>query len=249
MTDRIRQAFDGITAGQELRDKTRAGLAQAARRQARRVRVRRRLALAAACLVLCVGGAWLYLVPTVRIGVDINPSLELGVNRFDRVVSVKGLNDDGRLLAGQLDVRFDECTEAVEKILRNETVASLLAQDEVLSVTVVGEREDGQCQSVLAGVETCLQGHRNTHCAYMDEQQAQQARECGLSCGKYQAFLEAQALGASLTPEQAGEMSMRELRELIAALGGQAQAQTPQQGEHGHHGGHGPQGGGAAGQP
>lgn len=248
MTDRIRQAFDGITAGQELKDKTRERLAQAVGRQAGRARMRRRLALAAACLALCVGGAWLYLVPTVRIGVDINPSLELGVNRFDRVVSVKGLNDDGRLLAGQLDVRFDECTEAVEKILRNETVASLLAQDEVLSVTVVGEREDGQCQSVLAGVKACLQGHRNTHCAYMDEQQAQQARECGLSCGKYQAFLEAQALGASLTPEQAGEMSMRELRELIAALSQQGQA--PQQGGgHGHHGGHGPQGGGAAGQP
>ena len=30
------------------------------------------------------------MTPTAYISIDINPSLELGINRFDRIVSVEG---------------------------------------------------------------------------------------------------------------------------------------------------------------
>ena len=49
------------------------------------------------------GGTWLYFTPTMEISVDINPSIELGVNRFDRVISVDGYNEDGQALAQLLD--------------------------------------------------------------------------------------------------------------------------------------------------
>ncbi|MDE7227674.1 MAG: helix-turn-helix transcriptional regulator [Treponemataceae bacterium] len=39
-------------------------------------------------MVLFVG-AGLYLTPTAQISIDITPSLELGINRFDNVVSVR----------------------------------------------------------------------------------------------------------------------------------------------------------------
>ncbi|WP_181861874.1 anti-sigma-I factor RsgI family protein [Slackia isoflavoniconvertens] len=39
--------------------------------------------------------------PTAYMGIDVNPSIELGVNRFDVVVCAEGLNDDGEaVLAG-----------------------------------------------------------------------------------------------------------------------------------------------------
>ena len=53
-----------------------------------------------ACLALVVallgGGGWLWFTPTASVSVDINPSLELRLNRFSRVVAVEGANADGQ---------------------------------------------------------------------------------------------------------------------------------------------------------
>ena len=50
---------------------------------------RRAAALAAGLVLLFfIGGSWVFMTPTAYISIDINPSLELGINRFDRIVSV-----------------------------------------------------------------------------------------------------------------------------------------------------------------
>jgi len=92
MDERIRDAFASIHAGEELKESTRAVLEQA---RTRRRRPARALAAAVACLVLLVvgiGGYQFYFTPTSVLSIDINPSLELGVNRFDKVVSVHSYN-------------------------------------------------------------------------------------------------------------------------------------------------------------
>mgnify|MGYP006964182038 CR=1 FL=1 len=58
---------------------------------------KRVLSVAACLLLLFLGGRQFYFIPTVKISIDINPSMELGVNRFDRIVSVEGYNDDGKI--------------------------------------------------------------------------------------------------------------------------------------------------------
>ena len=58
----------------------------------------------AASLALCIGGAGLWFNPVTRIGLDINPSLEIRVNALDRVIALEGLNPDGEVLADALDV-------------------------------------------------------------------------------------------------------------------------------------------------
>jgi hypothetical protein len=51
-------------------------------------------ASAAAFVVLSVG-TWAYASPYSYVSLDVNPSIEFTVNRFDRVLSVKAVNDDG----------------------------------------------------------------------------------------------------------------------------------------------------------
>ncbi len=97
------------------------------------------LAAAFACLcLLFTGGYWLYFTPTATISIDINPSIELGVNRFNRVVSVEGYNADGVKLAGELSVQYADYMDALNQVLANDTVAALLDADGVLTITVVG---------------------------------------------------------------------------------------------------------------
>ena len=70
------------------------------RPRARFVSLRRAVAAVAACLVLAVVGfgGFAYAQPTTYVGIDVNPSIELGVNRFGIVVQAEAFNDDGRAL-------------------------------------------------------------------------------------------------------------------------------------------------------
>lgn len=195
-----------------------------------------RLVPAAACLVLVLlGGNWLYFTPTATISVDINPSLELAVNRFDKVLSAQGFNEDGQALADTLDLSFADYTDVVEELLATDQVTALLSDNAVLTITVVGG-SDSQSARLLSGVETCTAGQENAYCYCAHGEDMEAAHEAGLSYGKYQAFLALQALDPSVTAEEVQGMTMRELRDRIAALGGDPDAVGGHSEASGHHG-------------
>lgn len=222
MHEEIRAAFDSVHAEPELKAAARAAVARRARRQRSPARpVRLALATAACAAVVVLGGGWLYLTPTAHISIDVNPSLELGINRFDRVISVQGWNDDGTALAETLDVKNLTYTQAVETILQSETITALVEQDAVVEIGVIGD-DDTRCAQMLAGVESCAEAHQNTHCYQAGTQEVEEAHECGLSYGKYRAYRELAALDPTVTPEEVQGMTMREIRERIAALSGGA---------------------------
>lgn len=238
MKDEIQRAFGQVHADPALKARTKAFVA--ARTQPRLPR-RTPLALAAACLLLMLaGGGWLCFFPTARISIDINPSIELSVNRLDRVIGVEGWNEDGRTLAQTLDVWFDPYTEAVEAILADQQVEALLAEGGAMDITVVGP-ENQQCSRMLTALEDCTAGHQNTRCHTAQPEELEEAHDLGLSCGKYRAYLELYALDPSVTPEQVGSMTMREIRDRLAQLEGgtgtsSASSGSTGQGRGHHHG-------------
>ena len=67
--------------------------------------------------------------------------MELGVNRFDRIVSVEGYNDDGKNLADELDIKFMDYKEAVDRIMENREVEALLSRNEIMTISVAGKNE------------------------------------------------------------------------------------------------------------
>ena len=238
MRDELKTALDKVTADDTLRQSTRAFLARqtgdfgAAKA---RPRMARRMAAALACFVLVVAGGtgwWAYFSPTCAISIDINPSVELGVNRFDRVVSVEGYGEDGEALAVALDLRFMRYTDALDALLADPTVEGYLAQDEVLSIAVAGDNK-AQAGAILAQAESCAAGTRNVYCHAADSAEMEHAHEAGLSFGKYQAFAVLQSLDPSVTADDAQGMTMREIHDLIAALDPEA-ALTLYGGGHGH---------------
>lgn len=243
MREQLQGALDNIRAEPELKAAARAAVARRAHRREFPARGLRLALAAAACVLVVMGGQWLYGTPTTHISIDINPSLELGVNRFDRVVSVQGWNEDGTALAREAKVENLSYTQAVQAILSTDTVQALLAENAVVEIGVIGEDET-RCARMLADVESCTDGI-NTHCYRAGTQEVEEAHDCGLSYGKYRAYLELAALDPSVTPEEVQGMTMRQIRDRIAALGGTAawdpaggeETQEPETGHHGegHH--------------
>lgn len=227
MENKIKAAFDSVHASEELKSKTRAFIAQNScnytlRKAPDRLKAIPVLAAAACIAVMVFAGIRLYFTPTTHINIDINPSLDLGINLFDRVVSVEPLNEDGKKLIETLDIKFAVYDEALRRILGNKSVEALLSEDEIMTVTVISSNNTSSPQSsnILSAAKACASGYGNVHCHSASFEQASAAQGLGMSYEKYLAYLELQALDPEITPEKIRNMTMREIRDLTTQLTG-----------------------------
>lgn len=192
-------------------------------RRARITPFRRKIAAAAACLALALVGVTgalgyqAYATPTAFVDVDTNPSIELGVNRFDTVISANALNDDGQAVLDALAQNGINLTgkpyeEASATLLESAELGAHLQDDSFLSVSVCGNNTQ-QTQNLRAQSQANL---ANANCEYACSEAnlelREEARSHNMGVGKYKTAQEAMAADSSLTYEDCAAMSMRELR-------------------------------------
>ena len=154
----------------------------------------------------------IYAMETSYISIDVNPSIELCLNRFDRVVDVIAYNEDGQSVVDCLDVNNKCYTDALEEILHNEVFCSYLDNDADLTFTIVSDRE----AEIRAGIEDCTRGekHHGSIC-YSDNVTRQTAYENHCSVGKYAAYEELVQYDETVTIEDCRDMSMHEIHNKI----------------------------------
>lgn len=217
MHDSWNSAFDSVHAEPELKEHTKEYLRRTlfCPVQKRRPPAFRFAAISALCLAFFLtAGLWLFFTPAAYISVDINPSIELGVNRFSRIISVESYNEDGAALAKTLDLRFLNYMDALNRVLENDTIADLLSEDGELSLTVAGNSES-QSSRMLQEMEASLSDYSNVHCHSGNMEEMHEAHDCGMSFGKYQAYLILKELNPSVTEEEVQGMTMKEIQEQI----------------------------------
>lgn len=210
----IHDAFQAVQASPELKERTRAYLH--ARRTPARPRYRSLLAAAACLLVvfLGAGGALAWFTPVSAVSVEAGPSLELTLNRFDRVLQVQGNSAQDQELADKLELTYLSYTDALEAILGSQEVSQALDSGTELAVTVAGQNQQ-HCQALMEDTQSCA-GHGS--CSSADWSQVTAAQKEGLSLSKYQMLLQLQALDPSITTEQVSECSMHQLRQWLSDL-------------------------------
>lgn len=245
MRNQIQEAFDTVQATSALKHNTQQFLSRKLyHRQAKRVPLKR-LVLAAACIVvITVAGFYAYFTPVSAISIDVNPSIELGINGFDRVVSVDGYNEDGQTLASLLHVKYMPYMQAVETILNEQNMKTYIENGEVVSVTVAGGSRR-QNEEMLTTLSQCAM-QENVSCHAVSANEVSAAHGHGLSFGKYSAYLDLYALDPTVTVDDVKDLTMRQIRDRIGAL---CTGEAPSQGSGregvrsggscGHGGGHG----------
>lgn len=230
--------------------------ARTERRPARPLTRRAAIALAT-CLALAavgVGGyAWAQ-APCAYVAIDVNPSIELGINRLGSVASVRAYNEDGERLLQALDLdglAYADAMAALEERLRG-----YLDDGATVEMTVVCDDERRAAELEQVGVG-CLSasGSGSVHCSHASSEEHHAAESTGMGLGKYRLYLELVDAGVDISPEEASAMTMRELRALLEDAGsasaggsgsdaGQASGRAGGHGngsrdEHGREGGHG----------
>lgn len=246
MKSRLQDAFDKIHAEDELKSRTMDFIADYTNNyRKRRIISPRRLVVAAACFVLLLSvgiGYFTYTTPVFAISIDVNPSIEIGINCFNKVVSVDTYNEDGYALMSTIDVYNLDYEKALKMILADQGMQEYIVQNQLIAVTVCGRNEDKN-NEVMDEVAACTSSYNNVHCSSGNSQEAAAAHEAGISCGKYKAFLELQALDPDITIEDIQGLTMRQIWDKIEELSdntdGTIQSQSSDGCGGGHHAGHG----------
>lgn len=162
-----------------------------------------RWAALAAALVLVIGGGVFgkaYFTPYSLVSLDVNPSVELSLNRFDRVISARAMNDEGAELLRISGVQNKTAEEALNVLLSGDYLAGYLGDDAYVTMTVQGGSADREAallnlMDTAAEQELCAnyEGLR-VDCVGVDSATVEEAHGHGVTAGKYLALMELKAV-------------------------------------------------------
>ncbi len=190
------------------------------RRKALRFAKGRRIAAIAACLALIaclIGGVADFLRPMAYVGIDVNPSVELTLNRFDIVVGAHALNDDGQQALDEASCMwrpFDDAARDLDGAMR-----AIAGEDAVVEVSIDCDNES-RYAALAAQSNNCFGCNGEAHCNRTNAEERQAAHNLGMGVAKYRAYQVLQEAGIDISTEECASMSMRELRDLLVRNGG-----------------------------
>lgn len=179
-----------------------------------------RIAAIAACLALVaclIGGVADFLRPMAYVGIDVNPSVELTLNRFDIVVGTHALNDDGQQALDEASCMwrpFDDVARDLDGAMR-----AIAGEDAVVEVSIDCDNES-RYAALAAQSNNCFGCNGEARCDRTNAEERQAAHDSGMGVAKYRAYLALQEAGIDISTEECASMSMRELRDLLVRNGG-----------------------------
>ena len=145
---------------------------------------------AAALILIMTGSSYLYLQPYGTVSLDVNPSIEYTINRFDRVLSISGVNDDGTDIVSKLDTENminEDIETAVEATIDQIEADGYITDtdDNYLVVTANTGRED-HTDRLVDKLDKRVAGHKNINpiAVKVSDDDIKEAHRQGISPGK-----------------------------------------------------------------
>ena len=156
MTNQIHNAFDSIKADDKLKRSTKQFIS--AKHEEKTQFFRKpafRRAAAAVCMIFVLalgleGYFWIQ-TPVSYISIDVNPSIELALNRFNRVVSAEAYNEEAAEILKGLSLKWKNYTQAMEEIVDGKEMNVYLTDEAELVFTVA--TDSGRNDELTSGIE------------------------------------------------------------------------------------------------
>lgn len=192
----------------------------------------RRLAAAACALVLfcglSAGGYAWYRTPVSYLSIDINPSVELGINAFGRVVTVTAYNEDGQSILESLTLDNLAVDKAVGLLVESASQNGFILEDgsSVISITAETNNERTALQlqqDAKEGAEAVLaDDDEDEDATILTDQVALEQRDeaiaLGITPGKLNLIQKLQALDPTIATEDYKDLSVKEIQKKYVEL-------------------------------
>jgi hypothetical protein len=196
------------------------------------------LALSAAVVLSLAGGGYAYAkTPVAYVSVDINPSVELGVNAFDTVVSVEAYNEDGSNILEGTDLLNVKVDEAVSTVVNNAINDGYIKEDgsSAIEITTSTDKTEvaAELDETLKDVVDETLTNNNLQAEVETENVAlarrDEARKLGITPGKLNLIQKLQALDPAITVEEYKNSSVKDIQKKTKELRKNGIAETSTQ--------------------
>ncbi|ADL08767.1 anti-sigma factor domain-containing protein [Thermosediminibacter oceani] len=196
--------------------------------------------LAAVFVILAVTAGYgfaAFFHPVTYVTMDVNPSVEMSLNRFNRVIDVEGLNDDGaRLVGDRTSFRAKPPEKVVRMLLYRAKEQNLLGPDSVVMFTVSNVHDKKMPELEKKLEETArkeLKGNTGISIQQNDSREVkvlvqeasiekhQEAKKMGISQGKLLLFEKLKKADPALDVERIKKMRVREMLDELKAKTGE----------------------------
>ncbi|KAF0197038.1 MAG: hypothetical protein FD169_710 [Bacillota bacterium] len=163
--------------------------------------------IAAACLLIALcGGIWFDNYALAYVAIDINPSIELGINWRDKVVAVKALNEEAVQIIAAHNPQGLQIAVAVTKIVRESLRALPVDSEPMAIVSVSGKAKAAAIKEIVQdAVQKELTKEKKASRVVglvVPATIREEAKDAGVSPGQYALALKATEKGSTVTTEE-----------------------------------------------
>lgn len=147
----------------------------------------------AAAFAVCTIGAYAWFTPTDYVSLDVNPSVEYSLNTFDRILDARGVNDDGKEILKDLDLKNMKIENAVKETLNKLMADGYLTDDPDGGVVITTSNDKkGDAEKLAAELEQKVQAYlddqeditANVEAEAVAPERVEEAKEMGVTPGK-----------------------------------------------------------------
>ncbi len=177
----------------------------------------------AASLLLFILSGQVYLSQThpaaAYLSIDINPSIELAVSAEREVLSARGLNQDGRIILGEVKVKGRDLLEATGVIISQAIADGYLVEkdDNVILATLTVDADKESVVDLEAIYKTIqkpvISGGLDAEIIIqpVGPEVRREADGCGLSTGRYFLLQEARKKGIAVSDHEISSLGLGKL--------------------------------------
>ena len=182
-----------------------------------------------AAAIVCsfsIGGYAYYKAPVSYLSLDINPSVELGLNAFNKVVSASAYNEDGKTILEGQDVINEDVKDAVSTLVKSAAEEGFIADDGSTVIAVTSETDDedaakemendaeeGANGAIAESSNAAVVVKENVALARRDE-----ARTLGITPGKLNLIQKLQAIDPAIKVEDYKDAKVTEIMKKFVEL-------------------------------
>jgi len=219
----IKDAFDSIKAETELKDNTYEYLKKEISIRSQKTKklyfnkIKYAFITCLIILIFSIKGYNMYFKQMSLVSIDINPSIELYLNSFDKVIAYKVYNREKEIL-NNVSIKNKNYNKAIELLM--ETLDYYIKNDSYISFTVQSNSSNKE-EILLNKIEICADSYLYSHhhnsdieieYSQIDSDLIEEAHSYGISAGKYKAILELQQIYPNVTVEECRHKSIKELK-------------------------------------
>lgn len=190
----------------------------------------KKLVLIACSFVIVAGlsffGYNTYQTPVAYLSLDINPSVEVGINAFDRVISAEGYNVDGQTVLGGCNFENFEVDDAVAQVIAVAAEKGFIAKDGSTVIAITSETDDtvlaGELEKLAeAGINTAIMKDKLVVAIQKDRVSLAtraEARTLSISPGKLKLIQRLQSINPNATIAQYKDSKVSDIMKQIKTI-------------------------------